>query len=120
MTRCFFFFQSLKSFLPSKLNSIVCSQALKNFHFRLGNVERGLNLKLEGKFEDYLLHKSKKLVISFIFKPFSNDQVFFFFSVFKEFSAFQIKFNSLLAGSLNHTPPKAKTACLQGETRINH
>ena len=80
---------------------------------------KGLKSKLEGKFEDYLLHKSKKLVISFIFKPFSNDQVFFF-SVFKEFSAFQIKFNSLLAGSFNHTPPKAKTACLQGETRINH
>ena len=40
----------------------------------------------------------------------------FFFSVFKQFSAFQIKFNSLL----DHTPPKAKTACLQGETRINH
>ena len=44
----------------------------------------------------------------------------FFFSVFKQFSAFQIKFNSLLAGSFDHTPRKAKTACLQGETRINH
>ena len=39
----------------------------------------------------------------------------FFFSVFKQFSAFQIKFNCLLAGSFDHTPPKAKTAFLQGE-----
>ena len=28
---------------------------------------KGLKSKLEGKFEDYLLHKSEKLVISFIF-----------------------------------------------------
>ena len=42
---------------------------------------KGLKSKLEGKFEDYVLHKSEKLVISFIFTPFFNVQVFFFFSL---------------------------------------
>ena len=70
---------------------------------------KGLKSKIEGKFEDCKFYFLRRFLM-----------IRCFFSVFKQFSAFQIKFNSLLAGSFDHAPPKAKSACLQGETRINH
>ena len=39
----------------------------EKFSLSARNCGKGLKSKLEGKFEDYLLHKSEKLVISIMF-----------------------------------------------------
>ena len=40
---------------------------LEKFSLSAGKCGKGLKSKIEGKFDDYLLHRSEKLVISFIF-----------------------------------------------------
>ena len=63
---------------------------------------KGLKSNIEGKFEDYLPPQKRKTSYKFyFFTPFSNEQVLFFSQPLNIFP-FQIKFTSLLAGSLGH------------------